>query len=291
MDGPVPCQPRRFFDGGDDDESPDPASPPVIVLERSLEMAEQTFRMRRRIAYNDREYGELLVPASLQDFETDLASVPAVFTWLVPKSGHHLPAALLHDGLVHSPGQPPSYLAGRPIDRVEANRVFRDAMADTGTGVVRRWLMWSAVTTHTMISGVGTGWSPAEKWRWRLTAVLTIAIVVVLGVLATLELADTIRVVPWMPEGGWFRELTAGAAGAVVIPLALGLAWGPFRIAGVVLGIALALLLHVTVAIALLTGLYGLAEWLGRRAPTLAALVALAGIVVALLVFGLSLDF
>ena len=32
------------------------------------------------------------------------------------------------------------------VDRVSADRVFRDAMADTGTGVVRRWIVWTAVT-------------------------------------------------------------------------------------------------------------------------------------------------
>ena len=42
---------------------------------------------------------------------TDLTSVPWLFTWLVPKTGAHLPAALLHDGLVGDHDDPPSYLS------------------------------------------------------------------------------------------------------------------------------------------------------------------------------------
>lgn len=286
---PVSSQPTRFFDGGDDTDPPDHAKPPVVVLERSLDMSEQTFRMTRRIGYRDRVYGDLMVPADLGSFDTDLASVPAIFTWLVPKSGRHLPAALLHDGLVYSPGQPPSYI-GAAMGREEANRVFRDAMADTGTRLVRRWLMWSAVTVYTMVTGEGTGWSRAERLRWRLTALGTIGVVVLLGVLATLDLADVWNVVPWIAEGDWVRELVTGAAGAVVIPFVLGLAWGRFRIAGVVLGISLALLLHVTVAILLVTGLYQGAERLALR-PRLAGGVAAVLVAVALVVFAVSLHF
>lgn len=263
--GTVHCQPRRFYDGGTPEEPADPARPPLIVLERTLEMAEQRFRMQRRIAYRDREYGELLVPADPGGFETDLASVPAVFAWLVPRSGRHLPAALLHDGLVHSPGQEPSYVGEHEIDRVQANRVFRDAMADTGTGVVRRWLMWSAVTTATMFDGTGTGWSTRERLRWRLTALLTIALISVLGGLSTLDLVDAWDGVPWIPEGGWLLELATGVAGALVIPLLIGMLWGRFRVAGVILGVALALLLHVTVVLAALTLAYLLAERIAAR--------------------------
>ena len=43
--------------------------------------------MERRIAYRDRQLGELLVPRATATFRTDLTSVPALFTWLVPKTG------------------------------------------------------------------------------------------------------------------------------------------------------------------------------------------------------------
>ena len=100
----VAVEPRRFYDGGTlptaagPGEPPDPGSDPRIVLERHSEEGVETFALERRLAYRDRHLGELLVPADA-GFRTDLTSVPALFTWLVPKTGAHLPAALLHDAL------------------------------------------------------------------------------------------------------------------------------------------------------------------------------------------------
>lgn len=48
----------------------------------------------------------------------------------------------------------------------------------------------------------------------------------------------------------------------------LGLTWGRLRAAGIIAGVALALLLHVTAAVALLTGVYQVAERLVTRATT-----------------------
>ena len=140
--------------------------------------------------------------------------------------------------------------------------------------------MWTAVTLATMVTGAGTHWSAAERWRWRATAVGSLLLIAVLGVMSTADLLDVdlplVGGVPWMDEGSWWARLATGAAGAVVIPIALGLLWGRFRIAGVIAGIALALLLHVTAAVALLTGVYQAIEWLCARA--LRAAMALAGV-------------
>ena len=282
MDEPLEPQPRRFHDGGPVGGHPDPQAPPTIVLERTEDMPAQAFRLTRRIAYRDRRLGELVVPADPATFVTDLTSVPSVFGWLVPRTGEHLPAALIHDGLVGSTAGRPTHVSteGHVIDTEAANRVFRDAMADTGTGVVRRWLMWTAVTLATMVTGAGTHWSAAERWRWRATAVGSLLLIAVLGVMSTADLLDVdlplVGGVPWMDEGSWWARLATGAAGAVVTPIALGLLWGRFRIAGVIAGIALALLLHVTAAVALLTGVYQAIEWLCARA--LRAAMALAGV-------------
>lgn len=233
--------------------------------------------MGRRIGYRDRRLGELLVPADPATFVTDLTSVPSVFAWLVPRTGQHLPAALVHDGLAGGTHGETSYLGAEDvdIDAEEANRVFRDALGDTGTGLVRRWLMWTAVTLATMLTGRGTRWSAGERWRWRLTAVGTLVVITSLGVAATADLVDValpgVGGVPWMDEGAWWARVLTGAAGAVVIPLVLGVAWGRFRVAGVISGIALALLLHVTAALALLTGIYQAVEWLCTHAPRVAA--------------------
>ncbi len=274
---------RRFYDGGryadadHPEEPPDPAADPQVVLERHSEDGVESFAMRRRIAYRDREVGEILVPAG-PDFRTDLTSVPWLFTWLVPKTGAHLPAALLHDGLVGDrDGVGSSYVADRDIPRAEADRILRDAMTDTGTGPIRRWLVWSAVATATIFVG-SSEWSRARWTAYRVAAAVTIGVVLVLGALATLDLFDAFGVaLPWMGRRVWWQELIGGFAGAVTIPFVLGLTWGRFRVAGAVLGVLLALLLHVSLALLLLTGLYQGLEWLTRRLP--GVMMAAAGVV------------
>ena len=268
-------QPHRFFDGGEVGEPSGPGEPLRIVLVRHVDDGGvESFSLDRTIGYDDRRLGRLLVPAG-PDFRTDLTSVPWLFTWLVPRTGAHLPAALLHDGLVGGADGSVSYLSeqGHRVARDEADRVFRDAMADTGTGVIRRWLVWSAVTLATLFVG-SARWSPGERLRLRLAAALTIGAVLVLGTLATLDLADVGPSLPWMDRRPWWRELVGGLAGEVVIPLVLALTWGRFRLAGAVTGVTLAVLLHVSLALLLLTGLYQLAERLAQRAPAAAAAAA-----------------
>lgn len=279
--GLLAMESRRFYDGGvpasaeTSGEEPSPEEDPRIVLERHAVEGEEQFAMLRRVAYRDRELGELLVPAELVTFRTDLTSVPAIFTWLVPKTGAHLPAALLHDGLVHSEDEEPTYVSveGHVVDRVEADRVFRDAMADTGTGLVRRWLVWSAVATATLLVSGAAEWRPWRRWRYRVAVLTTLLVVGVLGVVATLDLFDLAGAptLPWMGERSWWAELVGGFAGAVVIPLLLGLLWGRFAVAGSVIGVGLAVLLHVTVGVLAVTGLYWTAEHLATRRPFVAA--------------------
>lgn len=293
-------QPRRFYDGGVLPVGdriglpPDPAHDPRIVLERHDEDGLEVFSLERRIAYDDRHLGEILVPATT-GFRTDLTSTPALFTWLVPKTGAHLPAALVHDALVAGGGAP-SYESteGHTIDRVEADRVFRDAMADTGTGVVRRWIVWTAVTAATIFVPGGlprsSAWAPPVRWAHRVGAGVSIAGILYLGYAATGDLVDRswplAWSVPWMPEGAWWRELLGGLSGAVVLPLALSVLWGRFRMAGAIAGVVLAVLLHVTVGLAVILLGYQLAERLAGRAPRLARALAVAVAFGALAVFG-----
>lgn len=271
----IATEPRRFHDGGvwstGDQPAvpPNPGEDPRIVLERRLVDGLELFVMQRRIAYVDRELGTLLVPDGPL-FTTDLTSVPTLFTWLVPKTGAHLPAALLHDGLC-SPAHARNFVSvdGREgeVTRVVADRVFRDAMADTGTPLVRRWLVWAAVATATMVRGRDTRWSPA-RLRWnRLVAVGSLALVALLGLFATLDLFDVAHVpqLPWMGEATFLAELARGLVAAFVVPAVLGVLWGEFRIAGWIMLTGLALLLHVTVALVGLTFVYRGAEWLAAR--------------------------
>ena len=305
MRGQVREQPRRFYDGGvlpsgaDPGQPPDPRRDPRIVLERHTEDGLERFSLERRIAYLDRHVGEILVPASAA-FRTDLTSVPALFTWLVPKTGAHLPAALLHDALVG--GDPStgsgrrdasSYVVegGRRIDRVEADRIFRDAMADTGTGVVRRWIVWTAVTVATIFVGRDLPWSSWRTWSYRAAAAMTIATIAYLGYCATADLFDQrwwLAVeVPWMGERGWWTEVAGGLAAAIVLPLALSLLWGRLRVAGAIAGVLLAVLLHVTVALAAIGTTYLAVERLARRSPLAAWVLAAVVVATSLVVFAL----
>ncbi|NLG20584.1 MAG: DUF1353 domain-containing protein [Actinomycetales bacterium] len=215
------------------------------------------FTLLRQIGFDSDHYEEaFVVPADLRRFRTDLASVPALFTWLVPKSGDFLPAAVLHDALVR-PGAftgPDTDRDGEPFGRREADRIFREAMIGLGTGRVRAWLMWAAVS-------LGTMWHSGRTWT-RAVLVGLLGVVAVLGVLATLDFFDLVDVVPWMggAETRWWWEALTGGLGAVVIPAVLGLSWGKLWRAGVITAVALAFLLHVTVVLALLVLAYRVVE-------------------------------
>lgn len=203
------------------------------------------FHLVRRLGYRSPDHAEpFVVPRDPETFTTDLASVPGAFTWLVPRSGEFLPAAVLHDALVH-----PGDYDGPAVDRFEADRIFRTAAIELGTGRVRAWLMWAAVT-------LGTMWH--ERMRLRLVALL--GAVAVLGVLATLDFLDVWNVLPWMGDRPWPLELLGGALGAIAIPAVLSLSWGRLAPAGMIAAIALAFLLHVTAAIAAIYAGYRVVE-------------------------------
>lgn len=304
-------EPNRFFDGGTDDEPPRtlPAAAyelarVVVALDGATER--EWFQLRRRIGYRDRHHGDLLVPTDCAAFYSDLTSVPALFTWLVPKSGDHLPAALIHDGLVRAEGAPPDHI-GPDMSRVEADRVFRDAMADAGTGVIRRWIVWTAVTLATMWVQQGTAASARVRAYYRWLVAATLASIVWLGYQATADLVDRsgrwwcTYELPWISGDEWWQELLSGAAGAVVVPLALSVLWGRFWRAGAIAGVMLGALFHVSVALLFLSGCYVLLEtvvtdrWTGLRRlirrflarwqALLAGAAAVAAVVVACRVF------
>ncbi|MGB8862208.1 MAG: DUF1353 domain-containing protein [Ilumatobacteraceae bacterium] len=237
----------RFYDA-----DAGPGSPMHIVLRHSDDESKEEWYLEQRIAYRDRHFDEpIVVPRDRRTFTTDLTSVPQLFTWLVPRTGSHLAAALVHDALT-----PPSERAWEgPADvtQLQADRVFRDAMGDLGTPIVRRWLVWSAVS-------IPTAWT-VSKVR-ALLGYLGLAAIVVLGWFATLDLFDQGEWLPWMSDHRWYVELLTGGAMAVVIPLVLSVLWprGTHK-AGAITGVALAALLHVTIAIAAVTFGYQLVEY------------------------------
>jgi len=234
-----------------------------IVLERLPIRSgdRELFRLHRTVTFTGRRddgssFSYTVPPADDPEFVTDLTSVPQLLTWLVPKSGRHLPAALIHDAMVDD----------SRFDRFEADRIFRDGMGDLEVGFIRRWLMWTAVTIETIRRNGSRG--------LRLRTFGTLALVVVLGAAATVNLAVGSTILPWMGThrgiGGFFVELGLGLAGAVVVPIVLGtLLWAPVRIAGVIAGVAIAVLFHAIVLTGTVYGLYRLLERTPRRVQAL----------------------
>lgn len=234
----------RFYDVG--------TGGPIQI---QLEQSRKGFRVLRQFGYRDPGYSRaFIVPKDTTTFETDLASIPWFFAWLVPGLGTHIPAVLLHDGLVVVEGEPPTHI-GPAVDRVIADRILRDAMANLGTPKVRRWIMWAAVT-------LATAWSAMRpRWRWRSTVVLTVGTVLVLGTIATLDLLDAWNALPWMGRRPWWLEFGLGALFALLIPLTISSLWGRLWPAAAIDGVLLAWLFHATIVIVALFGIYRVAEW------------------------------
>ncbi|NAZ88866.1 DUF1353 domain-containing protein, partial [Kineococcus indalonis] len=112
----------------------------------------ERFRVPRAIGYWDARLGPVVVPADPATFSTDLTSVPPVLSWLVPTTGRHLPAALVHDGLTAGADGPPSYLAAAPVGRLAADRLFRSALRDLGVSRLRRGVMWAGVSVWSALA-------------------------------------------------------------------------------------------------------------------------------------------
>ena len=226
------------------------------TVQVQLQQVGAEFQMLRQIGYLDPHHPRepFIFPRDPAKFRTDLASIPWFFGWLIPGLGSHLPAILLHDALVREPGTPPDHV-GPPVDREEADRILRDAMAGLGTPVVRRWLIWTGVTLATAVTTL------RPRWYWAPVAVGTLVLVTVLGTVATLDLFDVWDVLPWMGTRPWPAELIWGAVFAVLIPAVLSLLWGRLWRAGLIAGVSLALLLHVTAAVIAVYSVYWLIEW------------------------------
>ena len=113
---------------------------------------------------------------------------------------------------------------------------------------------------------------------YRLVVGLSLVAYVVLGVAGAIDLLDRhvpfVGHVPWMGDHAWTDELLRLASAAVAVPaLVAGLLWHGFRAAGLISGVALALLLPVTVTLVVLTLAYQVVEWLSDKAGSLMGLV------------------
>lgn len=70
-----------------------------------------------------------------EGFETDLASIPRAFRWLLQQNGGSRRAAVLHDFAYKT----------HFASRAEADALFRKALAEEGVNPVGRFLYWSGV--------------------------------------------------------------------------------------------------------------------------------------------------
>lgn len=102
----------------------------VVVKQTSQERWE----IVEQLIYEGNEEAFIVQPG----FSTDLASVPRVAVWLLPRYGKYTKAAILHDYLWHEAR------AGL-FNKYDADGIFRRAMRELDVPFVRRWVMWAAV--------------------------------------------------------------------------------------------------------------------------------------------------
>lgn len=184
-----------------------------------------------------------------EEVPTDLASIPFFMAWFVPVNGRHTPAALVHDTMLGDSGgtfRPEASRHGisgieAASRRANADRVFRTAMASCGVPLLRRNLMYAAVTM-------------ATRWSRSVMSRLALALWVIGSVIGSVLLVVG-------PSNGWWPAVVA----ASVAPLPAALLWGPgnWR-AGALAGYAAWLIGVPALTTALGYGIYWIAEQLLR---------------------------
>jgi hypothetical protein len=128
---------------------------------------------------------------------TDFASVPRMFVWFLPRYGRYTKAAILHDYLWRE-----VVPAGR-LTLVQADHIFRQAMAEMGVPFLRRWIMWAAVRWGALVKRGGRkGWW-REGWRAVLVSLVAAPIVLPPAVLIVIALVlfYVFEMLSWLPLG------------------------------------------------------------------------------------------
>jgi hypothetical protein len=176
----------------------------VYVLERARDEQGRDkagrYLLLRQVAYVSKDGRRWTVPAEQgQRFETDLASVPSLAAWLVPRDGSHTPAALIHDAMVLGDDEIPCYDPADPVvAREEADRLFREGMQHLGVRFLRRWLMWTAVSIPTFAGRHGHYWVR----RLMLAPLVVFAVIGLFGVPDVVDLPGAVTVPDWVPGAG-----------------------------------------------------------------------------------------
>jgi hypothetical protein len=131
------------------------------------------------------------VPAG---FKTDFASVPRLFTWLIPRYGRYTRAAILHDFLCET----------APVSRADADGLFRRIMRELDVPFLRRWTMWAAVRMGAGLQGI----KPVSFGQWLLVTVPAVALLLpsALVLLITLVIAWLAEWIVYLPLRIWGRK-------------------------------------------------------------------------------------
>lgn len=220
---------------------------PAEVLLRQV--SPRKFRLAQPFRYDD---GQRQFEIKENDV-SDLASVPKVLTWLIPRYGRHTLAALLHD-----------HLQKRElgVSSEEADTLFRNAMGETSVPLARRWLIWSAVALRTQWQ-LG-GLSKLRAGGYALLYCLAGA------VLGPALLVGTIA--GWASLGMW----ATAAAVVLVSPLVLCWVWGRHWMLGLLGGYILFAISFPVTVVLMVAGIYMAVEWVverfqpsGRRSPVI----------------------
>lgn len=197
------------------------------------QVGDRRFRLVRPFRYVGASGEFIVTPEDLPG--TDLASVPWPLRWFASGYGRHTAAALLHDHLIDSGGQ-----LDPPVPREQADRIFLEALEDLDVPVVRRRLMWAAVTLGTRFA------KPWLRGRagvvlWGLAAVAGIALFVI----------------------GATTGNVALAVAAALAPFPFALLWGVQAPAGVIAGYGVLVVGPPTVGVLIGYAVYWVVEWVG----------------------------
>ncbi|MDJ0521897.1 MAG: DUF1353 domain-containing protein [Planctomycetota bacterium] len=113
---------------------------------RVEQIGDDCWKLLEPIRYQGRDEW-FTVPAG---YETDFASVPQAFWWIVPRYGRYTKASVLHDHLCEKAD------AGE-FSRCDADGIFRRSMREEQVPRLRRWMMWAAVRWGGKLKGCGVG--------------------------------------------------------------------------------------------------------------------------------------
>jgi|1186.fasta_scaffold02955_4 hypothetical protein len=168
---------------------------------------------------------------------TDLASIPNLLTWLVPRYGRHSLPALLHDHLQHATG----------VTSARADAIFRDTMHTTKVPFARRWAMWAAVSLRTLVGVSGLWWFPIVLWV--LVYGIGVGLVAVWWALGVVSLSTALAV----------------AAIGFVSPAITSVLWGSNYRVGLIAGLGFMVTTLAVAIVALASSVYALIELICKR--------------------------